>query len=76
MARTALQQCSSPMLLTPAYGRVYISREDMLSGWLAGDDFHIVGGPYCSIRDIETLRDEASSITLVDPRNPKNSVML
>lgn len=76
MARTALQQCSSPMLLTPAYGMVYVSKEDMHSGWLAGDDFHIMGGSYCSIRNWEALLYESSSITLVDPRNPKNSTTL
>lgn len=76
MKRTALQQCSSPMLLIPAYGKVYVSRDDMHSGWLAGDTFRIMGGPYCSVRDWEVLLYEASSHTLCDPRNPKNSVTL
>lgn len=73
---TALQQVSSPLLLRPAFGRVYVSKEDMLSGWLAGDTFRMFGGPYCSIRDIEALRAESSSITLCDFRNPAQSIVL
>lgn len=76
MALTALQQCSSPMLLSPAYGKVYDSKEDMLSGWVAGHDFHVMGGSYCSIRDIERLRNVSSSITLCDFRNAARSTTL
>ena len=41
--------------LLPAYGRKYESKESALKDWNAGKDFKILGGPYCSIRDIKHL---------------------
>lgn len=66
---TALQSVSSPMILMPAYGRTYATVQAMLADWDAGKDFRIVGhGCYCSVRDLDILRNESSSITLLEPR--------
>jgi hypothetical protein len=35
----------------PAYGRVYMTKEQALQDWKDGRDFKIVNGPYCSCRD-------------------------
>lgn len=40
----------------PAYGRNYSSAAAALTDWKAGKDFKIVGGPYCSIRDVNHLK--------------------
>jgi hypothetical protein len=64
-----LRQVSSPMVLIPAYGRVYTTREAMLKDWEAGKDFRVVGhGCYTSIRDLAMLRESSSSVTLHEPR--------
>ena len=60
----AIQQVTSPMLLLPAYGRSYKTREQALKDWYAGKDFQIYHGPYCSVRDIETMRDMSSSVCI------------
>ena len=65
----ALQQVSSPMYLVPAFGQVYPNSTAMHEAWKQGKSFRIVGGPYTSIRDLEQLRHESSSITLCDPRS-------
>jgi len=44
------------VILTPAYGRVYATAERALLDWNEGKDFKIQNGPYCSIRDINSLR--------------------
>ena len=54
----ALHQVTTPLFLIPAYGRRYRSREAALHDWQAGRDFQILGGPYCSIRDVEAMRQE------------------
>jgi hypothetical protein len=54
----ALHQVTTPLFLIPAYGRRYRSREAALRDWLAGKDFQILGGPYCSIRDLDHMRQE------------------
>lgn len=65
----ALQQVSSPIMLTPAYGRRYATVAEMAKDWEDGKDFSIgLCGPYASIRDIEALKADASSVHLVDPR--------
>lgn len=77
MTRTALQQCSSPLLLLPAYGKTYPSAAAMLMGWQAGHDFKMYGSSTCcSIRDWEVLLYGSSSVTLCQPSNPKLSVTL
>ncbi len=40
-----------PMILVPAYGRKYETVQDAVNDYLAGRDFKILGGPYCSCRD-------------------------
>jgi len=40
------------LILTPAYGRDYNSKDAVLADWNAGKDFKIHNGPYCSKRDI------------------------
>ena len=61
---TALNQVSSPVFLLPAYGRRYTSRQQALSAWQAGKDFQIYNGPYCSIRDIDALKQMSSGVYL------------
>lgn len=70
MARTALQQISSPLLLIPAYGKNCPSVEALRKAWESGADFKPYGmqGQYCSIRDLANLARDASSVTLVCPR--------
>jgi hypothetical protein len=51
-----LNSISSPVILIGAYGRDYFSENLVLDDWQGGKDFKIVGGPYCSVRDIEQLR--------------------
>lgn len=47
----------SYLAVSPAYGRVYKTAEDMIQGFKDGRDFMpVVGGPYLSIRDF--ARDE------------------
>jgi hypothetical protein len=44
--------------LVPAYGRKYATEEAMLKDWKDGLDFKILGGPYCSIRDLDYMKKE------------------
>lgn len=60
----ALNQVSSQLVLVPAYSRVYKSSYEMLLDWKAGKDFKVFRGTYCSIRDIEYLRKDASQVVL------------
>lgn len=55
-----------PLILFPAYGRTYRNTAEMAADWNAGKDFRIIGGPYCSIRDLNKLTPGTSSITLID----------
>lgn len=57
----------APLILIPAYGRKYSTREAMVADWEYEHDFRIYGGPYCSIRDLNKLTRGTSSITIVDP---------
>lgn len=59
--RNALYQVSSPFYLTAAYGRSYATAEAAICAWKDGQDFLIMGGPYCSIRDFEAMKDENPS---------------
>jgi hypothetical protein len=55
----------SPLLLCPAYGRVYPDEAVMSAEWESGSDFKMYGcGTYCSVRDIATLMQGTSSLTL------------
>lgn len=41
--------------LLPAYGAKYVSETELVNAWEEGKDFRIFRGPYCSIRDLDTL---------------------
>ena len=57
----------SPATLTPAYGRTYKTAAEIKAAWDSGKDFRYgYSGPYCSIRDIELLKRDHSSIRLFD----------
>jgi hypothetical protein len=58
----AIAQVSGPVELLPAYGRVYLTPEDAVKDWMAGRDFKIINGPYCSVRDSTNLRFDYSSV--------------
>lgn len=45
------------IILQGAYGRVYSNWIQASVDWYAGKDFKIEGGPYCSNRDEDMLRD-------------------
>jgi hypothetical protein len=48
----------SPLILLPAYGRKYKTKEEALSDWNEERDFKIENGPYTSIRDIDALKKQ------------------
>ena len=69
MTHSALRQVTSPMLLIPAHGQRYETREHMQMAWDAGKDFKLYGySSLCSKRDLKALQDDSSSITITDPR--------
>lgn len=43
------------VLLTPAYGRVYKTLDEIKEDFYGGKDFKIHKGPYCSERDLLSL---------------------
>lgn len=54
------------MILLPAYGRKYDSKERVLLDWHNGKDFMVrSGGYYCSIRDYESMKKDFDIIDLV-----------
>jgi len=53
------------MYLVPAYGRNYASKQEAIEDWIAGKDFKIVGGPYCSVRDSVNLRFDCSTLWIL-----------
>lgn len=55
----ALNDFSSDVVLFPAYGREYIMPDEVRADWLAGKDFKLANGPYCSIRDVAALNTKA-----------------
>lgn len=61
----ALRQVSSPMYLVPAYGARYDDVQAMRKAWEDGEDFRMgTGGPYASIRDLDALKADASTVWL------------
>lgn len=58
---TALDQVSSPLILIPAYGRQYQTKELALKDWYTSKDFKVVNGSYCSVRDLPYMREHMSS---------------
>lgn len=54
--------------IIPAYGRVYQTTDAAVQDWLAGKDFKIRGdGPYCSVRDTETLKQDGYKLVRIYP---------
>lgn len=53
-----------PLILVPAYGRSYKTEEACLKDWNDNKDFVIEGGPYCSIRDLESMKEDWSVISI------------
>ncbi len=53
------------MTLVSAYGRTYADKESAMRDWYAGKDFRIASGPYCSIRDIDTLASYCVDINIM-----------
>ena len=68
--RSALAMCSSPMILIPAYGASYDTPQEIQKAWESGKDFHMYGySGYCSVRNLDALRNECSTLTIVDVRS-------
>jgi hypothetical protein len=61
-----------PLVLFPAYGRVYKTEAELRQGFIDGNDFRAeVGGPYLSIRDWarnESALDGYNRAILVQPK--------
>lgn len=59
--------------LIPAYGRTYSDPKVMMQDWEDGKDFKIVGGPYCSIRDLNLMRERGfkSLVIVASPQVTK-----
>jgi len=55
------------LIIQPAYGRSYKTIELMEKDWVDGKDFKIQFGPYCSVRDIEYMKDLNLDIILDEP---------
>jgi len=53
------------IILIPAYGRKYNTKQEMLNDWNSGKDFHIVQGAYCSVRDITNMMRDFNFIEIV-----------
>ena len=68
MANYIGDETMSMLELIPAYGRVYKDTSAMEQDWKAGKDFKIrSGGPYCSIRDSELMREEGYTVVRLYP---------
>lgn len=65
-----MNQAYNTMILVPAYGRAYATKEALLADWEAGKDFRIVAGPYCSKRDLAAMKDLGYNVALTEPRIP------
>lgn len=50
-----------PIILQPAYGNKYKNCQEAEDAYLAGKDFKLMGGPYCSCRD---FKDQEVSLYL------------
>ena len=56
------RQVTSSLTLHAAYDRIYNNKDALLKDWNAGKDFMMPNGQYCSIRDIESLKRDASTV--------------
>lgn len=46
------------LVIEPAYGRSYADVASLMKDWEEGKDFKIsFGGPYCSIRNLELIKE-------------------
>jgi hypothetical protein len=52
------------VILKPGYGKSYGSEAECLLDWMAGKDFKMVNGPYCSIRDLEYLKADFETLEI------------
>lgn len=61
---------SCNLYLTPAPWREFTrrTREAVIEDWEAGKDFKIVDGPYCSIRDLEYIRNNFNRAYIIYDR--------
>lgn len=57
------------LVLLPAYGKQYKDAEECLKDWNAGRDFQICGGPYCSDRDIPSIKADGYTDLLFGRHN-------
>ena len=57
------------VVAVPAYGRIYPTEKDVLTGWNWGQDFRIVNGPYFSIRDLDAIKKDYTGLIVVCPLN-------
>jgi hypothetical protein len=55
--------------LLPAYGRNYKTANQALKDWYGGKDFQIYNGPYCSIRDVESIKDVYPTLRILFDAN-------
>jgi hypothetical protein len=62
----ATKKLVNNLFLTPAPWRSQTqTREEVTADWQTGKDFLIKNGPYCSIRDIESLRKNYNYIYIL-----------
>ena len=52
------------IILLPAYGRTYETLDKAEADWIAGKDFKIFKGPYCSVRDFTMLSAMGHKVVL------------
>lgn len=52
-------------ILLPAYGRPYKSRVETEKDWNDGKDFRIFKGPYCSVRDMESMKKDVDKLVFI-----------
>ena len=66
-------QTGKTLVLIQAYGRALnMDKEKVEKDWKEGKDFKLMHGPYCSIRDVDSIRrDGYDEIVVVGMRNEK-----
>ena len=52
------------IILLPAYGQTYETLDKAEADWIAGKDFKIFKGPYCSIRDLPLFKEMGHGVVL------------
>lgn len=58
------------IMLVGAYGR-----DANLADWGAGKDFQVLNGPYCSIRDLRTMKNDGfDTVMLLSVKGPCVSI--